>query len=42
MNPRLDKNDIRPVGPSVIDPGGYDYPWTVARVQFLGKGRVRV
>jgi len=33
---------LKTVGPSVIDPDGYDYPWTVERVQFLGKGRVRV
>lgn len=33
---------LKTVGPSVIDPDGYDYPWTVHHVQFLGKGRVRV
>lgn len=30
------------VGPSVADPDGGGHPWTVARVQQLGKGRVRI
>jgi len=30
------------LGPAVADPDGYDYPWTVARVEQLGHARVRV
>ena len=30
------------VGPSVVKPGAEDYPWTVAHVQVLPKGRVRI
>ena len=30
------------IAPAVADPDGWDYPLTVARVEQLGKGRVRV
>jgi hypothetical protein len=33
---------LKAVGPSVVDPDGYDYPWTVDHVQFHGQGRVTV
>lgn len=29
-------------GPAPVDPDGWDYPWTVARVQWLPRGRVRI
>jgi len=30
------------IAPAIADPGAYDQPWTVARVEQLGMGRVRI
>jgi hypothetical protein len=42
LQPGQKVRKLKTVGPSVIDPDGYDYPWTVDHVQFLGNERVRV
>ena len=33
---------LKGIAPAVADPDGWDFPLTVARVQQLGQGRVRI